>query len=295
MRVGLIPQGSGGEERVREFVDALAAALSIDVDVHQAADYRALVSAIDHELVHFAWLPPLSAARALRSGNIVPAAIAVRHGATSYLTGLITRASSGIREVSDLRGVRAAWVDRESASGYVVIRAALRQQGVSLVDAFAEDLFLRSHAEVARAVDSGRADVGATCFNVSHGSVQMARSTYNAESTDSYTDRYTAAGGQALTDIHIVAHAGPIPSDIFAVHRSVPTGLLARLQQALIGALPASLFDAAKAMMFADAFARPEPDHFKMLENLYDNVIDTRTSIAPSAYPPPLTRPPPRG
>ena len=291
MRVGLIPQGSGGEARVREFVDALASALSIDVDVHQAADYRALVSAIDHELVHFAWLPPLSAARALRSGNIVPAAIAVRHGATSYLTGLITRASSGIREVSGLRGVRAAWVDRESASGYVVIRAALRQQGVSLVDAFAEDLFLRSHAEVARAVDTGRADVGATCFNVSHGSVQMARSTYNAESTDSYT----GAGGQALTDIHIVAHAGPIPSDIFAVHRSVPTGLLARLQQALIGALPASLFDAAKAMMFADAFARPEPDHFKMLENLYDNVIDTRTSIAPSAYPPPRTRPPPRG
>ena len=51
--------------------------------------------------------------------------------------------------------MRAAWVDRQSASGYVFIRAALRAKGVSLVDAFHEDLFLRSHAEVARAGGAG--------------------------------------------------------------------------------------------------------------------------------------------
>lgn len=262
--------------RVRAFIEALASALEIAVDVHQAADYRALVSALDQGLVHYAWLPPLPAARAVRSGSIVPAAIAVRHGATSYFTGLITRSTSGIRDVDDLRGVRAAWVDRESASGYVVIRAALRDQGVSLVNAFAEDLFLRSHDEVARAVDSGRADVGATCFNVTHGAVQMGRSSY------------TGASGQLLSDIHIVAQAGPIPSDIFAVHKSVPAPLLTKLQNALIGALPATLFEAAKAMMFADAFARPELEHVKMLENLYDNTVDTRS------IPPPPTMPPRR-
>lgn len=280
-RIGLIPQGEEGEARVRAFVEALSAVLEIRVDVHQAADYRALVSALDQGLVQFAWLPPLSAARAVRSGSIVPAAIAVRHGATSYLTGLITLSSSGIRSVADLKGLRAAWVDRESASGYVVIRSALRQMGVSLVDAFAEDLFVRSHSEVARAIDSGRADVGATCFNLASGSVQMARSSY------------TNALGMPLKNVHIIAQAGPIPSDIFAVHRQVPTAMLAKIQTALVGARPVNLFDAAKAMMFADAFARPDVDHLRMLETLYDMVVtDAPRSMPPPSRPP--SRPPPR-
>src|SRR5262249_62348868 len=82
-RLGLIPQGDGGELRVRAFVEAMTSALEIGIDLHQAADYRALVSALDQGLVHFAWLPPLSAARAARSGRIVPAAVAGRRGATS--------------------------------------------------------------------------------------------------------------------------------------------------------------------------------------------------------------------
>jgi len=279
-RLGLIPQGEGGDVRVRAFVEALTATLGSEVDLHQAADYRALVSALDQGLVQFAWLPPLSAARVVRSGSIVPAAIAVRHGATSYLTGLIALERSGIREVGDLRGLRAAWVDRESASGYVVIRAALRQMGVSLVDAFAEDLFVRSHAEVARAVDSGRADVGATCFNISSGSVQLARHTY------------TSPGG-ALRGVRIVAQAGPIPSDMFAVHKAVPAPVLAKIQMGLVGARPANLFEAAKTMMFADAFARPEGDHLRMLDQLYDSVLSEPSRSMP---PGPIrsTRPPPR-
>ena len=36
-----------------------------------------------------------------------------------------------IETLADLRSVRAAWVDRESASGYIVIRAALRAAGFS--------------------------------------------------------------------------------------------------------------------------------------------------------------------
>jgi phosphonate transport system substrate-binding protein len=271
-RLGVIPQGEAGEARARAFAMQLSSALDLSIDVHLAADYRALVSAVEQGLVHFAWLPPLAAARVMRSGSAQPAAIAVRHGSTSYFAGLIALESSPIRSVADLRGVRAAWVDRESASGYVVIRAALRQQGVSLVDAFREDLFVRSHAEVARAVESGRADVGATCFNVASGSVQMARSTY------------TGMHGHALENVRIVAQAGPIPSDLFAVQRLVSPIAFGKLQTALVGARPASLFEAAKAFMFADSFARCDADHLRMLDSLYDQVL---SDSAPRSVPPP--------
>ncbi len=280
VRLGLIPLGKEGEARVHAFARGLSELLGAGIDLHHAADYRALASATEQGLVHFAWLPPLAAARAVRSRVVVPAAVAVRHGVTSYYAGLVALESSPIRTVTDLKGCRVAWVDRESASGYIVIRAALRLQGVSLVDAFAQDLFVRSHAEVARAVDQGRADVGATCFNLIGGAVKMARSAY------------TGMIGEPLKNMRVVAEAGPVPSDLFAVHRDVPPVMLQKIETALVGARPVHVFEAAKAMMFADSFARPDGEHLRMLEKLYEAVL---AENAPRSVPPPRMTYFPRG
>jgi phosphonate transport system substrate-binding protein len=279
LRLGLIPLGPEGEPRVRAFNAALAEAAGSAVEVHHSADYRALATALEQGLIHFAWLPPLAAARTVRSGAVTPAAVAVRHGSASYYAGLVALESSPIHSIADLKGLRAAWVDRESASGYVVIRAALKQQGVSLVDAFREDLFLRSHAEVARAVDQGIADVGATCFNLASGTVKMARSTY------------TGMLVEPLKNMRVVAEAGPIPSDMFAVHRSISPVTLQKIQTALIGARPVHFFEAAKAMMFADSFTRADGEHLRMLDALYDTVISRE---GPRSVPPPRMSHPPR-
>jgi phosphonate transport system substrate-binding protein len=268
LRLGLIPLGgdTGASQRVAAFAEAFAAALGVDaIEQHKAGDYRALVSAIDQGLVDFAWLPPLSAARVVRAKSAVPAAIAVRNGTTSYMTGLLALRDGKVQSLADLRGVRAAWVDRESASGYVVIRAALRAKGVSLVDAFAEESFVRSHAEVARALRTGAADVGATCFNFVSGSVEIARSGYNDE------------GGLPHTAVSILAHAGPIPSDIFAVHSSIDEKMLAAVQNALVEARPAAVHAFAKDLMHADGFARPSRIHMKMIESLY-GILDAPPS-----------------
>ena len=160
LRFGLIPRGDEGSESERAFVAAAAEALERDVEVHRAADYRVVLTGLEQGLVDFAWLPPLVGGRALRAGLIDPVAIVMRYGDTEYRTALITRADSRIHELKDLRGVRVAWVDRESASGYVVLRAALAKAGVHLTDAFAHEVFLRSHAAVARAVMKGDVDVG---------------------------------------------------------------------------------------------------------------------------------------
>jgi phosphonate transport system substrate-binding protein len=264
LRLGLIPLGAdaGAMDRVSAFAAGFGSAVGAPIELHKAADYRALVAAFEQGLVDCAWLPPLTAARVMRGAIAVPAAIAVRNGTTSYMTGLLSLKSSGIASAAQLNGVRAAWVDRESASGYVLIRAALKAKGVSLVDAFREELFVRSHAEVARALHEKRADVGATCFNFTDRGIEIARSGYDDLANDA---------------VNVVAHAGPIPSDIFALHRSVAINMLPKVQSVLVDGHRAAAHDAACGLMHSDGFARPNAAHVRMIESLF-TILDAAPS-----------------
>jgi phosphonate transport system substrate-binding protein len=267
LHLGLIPSGEAPAPVA--FAAALGRALGTAVELHKAVDYRALVSAMEQGYVDFAWLPPLSAARVVRSGAGVPAAIAVRNGTTSYMAGLLALASSKVKHLGDLVGVRAAWVDRESASGYVVIRHALRQSGLSLVDAFAEELFVRSHAEVARALQTGQVDVGATCFNMTGGTVHIARLPPGTALSGGPGAKPSAVEGLASAEVRILAQAGPIPSDIFALRAAVAPAAMGVVAEALVDARPADAHAAAKEMMLADGFMRPSRAHEAMIEGLF--------------------------
>jgi phosphonate transport system substrate-binding protein len=180
--------------------------------------------------------------------------LAVRNGSTSYHAALFTAAESSIASVADLEGVRAAWVDRQSASGYVFIRAALRRRGLSLVDAFKEDQFLRSHADVARAVLECRADVGATYCDYHPGTRDLADAGWRAVGADSA--------------VRILLEAGPIPSDFFAVHPGMDARESALLEAAIVDARPALVHRLAKELVGADAFVRPSAGHLAMLREM---------------------------
>ena len=268
-RLGLIPlAGDAADARLAAFVAAVAREVDLKLDIHKAADYRALVAGLEQRLVDFAWLPPLSAARAVRSGSIAPLAVNVRNGATSYMTGLIAKKSGKIASLADLKGVRVGWVDRESASGYVVIRASLRALGVSLVDAFSEELFLRSHAEVARGIHEGRVDVGATCFNFAGDTAHLART------------GYVGVGGVPLTDVTLLSYTGPIPADIFATRSGVAPRARERLEAAFFNDT-CTVHATAKALAHADGFSRPTPRHMEMLDTLFQTIVATPRSVPP--------------
>jgi phosphate/phosphite/phosphonate ABC transporter binding protein len=258
LRFGLIPRGDDGDACEREFVAAAAEALGREVGVHRAADYRGVLSGLQLGLVDFAWLPPIVGARAL-SGRLVEIAATVqRHGDSSYRTALVARAGSPIRTLSQLRDLRVAWVDRESASGYAVLRIALMQAGVQLTRAFKDEVFLRSHAAVAKAVLRGQVDVGATCTHASPAGVRYARSSVTGDT------------GVSSNELQTVFEAGPIPSDVFAVRSALPHAVGLVLGQALLQGSPERLRAAARALTHADAFARPTPEHRRSLDALLE-------------------------
>ncbi len=239
--------------RVEAFGRAAGEALHLPVSFHVAGDYRGLVAALEQGAVHLAWVPPVAAIDALRTDAIRPLAVAVRNNATSYSAALFSAAPGPIQSLADVVGVRAAWVDRQSASGYVFVRAALRQRGMSLVDAFREDLFLRGHAEVTRAVLGGAAEVGATYFSYHPGTRELADAGWRQVADDA--------------SVRILLEAGPIPSDFIAAHAGMAAADVAVLEAGLVDAKPAILHRLARELTGAGAFARPSHAHAGLIRS----------------------------
>jgi phosphate/phosphite/phosphonate ABC transporter binding protein len=257
LRFGLIPRGEAYGARERDMVSTLSTALGSDVEVHRAADYRVVLAGLEQGLVDLAWLPPLVCARAFRSRLAEPVAVVVRRGDTSYSSALVAREDSPVRELSHLRGLRVAWVDRESASGYAVIRAALVRKGIALTSAFADEVFVRSHDAVVRAVLDGAVDVGATCA-------------YTAGNGRFTLSPLGSIPPPSLASLRPIFEAGPIPSDVFAVRRDVPDRVRWVVEQALLHGVPDEARAAALALSEAERFAAPTPEHRRQLEALLD-------------------------
>lgn len=258
LRLGLIPRGGDQDGRERELLAAMAEAFGQEVDVHRAPDYGVVLAGLKQCLVDVAWLPPLVAARALRADVADPVAVSVRDGGTTYTTVLVASPTSPLRTVQDLHGARVAWVDRESASGYGLLRSALQRAGLKLTEAFGSEVFVRSHAAVARAVVEGTVDVGATCAHEEGGTVRFARSAFAGDA------------GLSADELRVLFEAGPIPSDVFAVRRGATPRMRAALEGALLRGQPRRLLDAARAFVHADGFATPTAEHRRLLASLID-------------------------
>jgi ABC-type phosphate/phosphonate transport system substrate-binding protein len=88
-------------------------------------------------------------------------------------------------------------------------------------------------------------------------------------------------GGLTHDDVRILGYAGPIPSDIFAVHSRVARQLMSPLQAGLVDARPSHVHELAKACMHADGFVRPSTEHTEMLDSLF-NMVKSPLSIPPA-------------
>ena len=205
-----------------EFCRCLSEASGMKVTPHGMWHYHHLLDALAATQLDLVWLPPILALRATGSGVCRPIALPVRHGVSTYSTALFTRPDSQIRTIEDLKGVRAAWVDRQSASGYLIIRALLRSKGVALDAAFAENTFLGAHDAVARAVLDGDADVGATFVYL------------DPDSSTGVAFPKSAGWGKAR--VHTICYAGSIPSDVIAVGKHLDDTTRSLVQKVLVDA-----------------------------------------------------------
>ncbi len=203
--------------RFAQFGAMLAKRLGGEVALFEASSYGELSSAVVSQYVDVAWLPPIPFVSLERQRAVVPLVQMRRGGTSSFRSALIVRDDSTIRSVADLVGTRAAWVDRYSASGFVVPRLELAKQGVDVRKAFARQRFFHSHEAVVRAVTAGLADFGAT---------------YAGVAPDGAIARGPWTG--TTSRVRVLALVGEIPGDVVASRTDSGLPTRDRLRQGLL-------------------------------------------------------------
>lgn len=261
------PERSRGQ--LDELCRCLSEALGEEVTAHGMWHYHHLLEALASGDLDLLWLPPVLALRAAGRGLCIPIALPVRHGVSTYSTALFTQPDSKIRSIDDLHGVSAAWVDRQSAAGYLIIRALLKSKGVDLAEAFSHEVFLGTHDAVAGAVADREVDVGATFV-------------YLDPDASTGTPR---ASGWGKRKVHMICFAGSIPSDVIAANRKMPVEQRERIQAALVGDAHPELTRAARNLVSADSFVAPDQDHLDSLLEILESLEEVSGSH--THFPPP--------
>ncbi|MBA3454949.1 MAG: phosphate/phosphite/phosphonate ABC transporter substrate-binding protein [Deltaproteobacteria bacterium] len=208
--LAVVPSATPGDSRAAlvELCTELGKLLDAQVRCIHPESYTDLTSELEKDRVQFAWMPPALLVMGREHIQLRALLSAERYGSTEYCGALFVDAERSIRTIEDLRGKTIAWVDQTSAAGYLYPRLAIAAQGLDPDRFFGRELFLRSHAEVVRAVFDGRADAGAT---------------YAQRPTEG--ERVRGAG---FTDVapdrkaRVLGLTGAIPNDLIVGHGLLP-------------------------------------------------------------------------
>ncbi len=262
---GYVGRGASNAMRGRlaDFTELLGQKLGIELAVFEAASYADLATAIVSGFVDVAWLPPIPFIRLHRRDAVVPLVAHQRAGQTHFHSAVIVRDDSPFETLSDLRGGRPAWVDTDSASGYVMPRLGLAEGGLDPRTAFAPQRFCGSHEAVVRAVLSGRSDFGATYGGVDE---------QGKVSRGPWLDVTDEKGRPA--EVRVLARFGVIPGDTTAARADLPARLRARIASAL-RSLPGKKKPRAlvQRLFGVDAFSVWEPSGHEELRRIAQDAL----------------------
>jgi phosphonate transport system substrate-binding protein len=209
----VVPSATPGDSRaaLEDLCGRLTAMLDTQIVGMHPDSYSDLQSQLEKDRVQYAWMPPALIVLGAEKLRLEPLLSSVREERTDYRAVLFVDAASAFHNVRDLVGKKIAWVDPASASGYLVPRLHLAAMGVDPGRLFGEELFVKSHAEVVRAVFSGRAHAGATYAHRPPQGEPIRRAGF----LDVAPDR----------EARVLEWTQAIPSDVIAGH-----GLLTRVQ-----------------------------------------------------------------
>ncbi len=186
----------------------------INFELFIAADYAQLARRMKLKDVDIGVFSPFAYIEGVKIADIRIFASQLTNGGKSAYKGLIiTRKSTGIQKIDDLRGKSFAFVDPKSTSGFIYPRAMIIEKGYNPAEFFGEIIFSGNHNTVITDVLDGKADAGAV-----------------------YDDALDMAQEKKLPvdKLIIIAETAPIPYDAYTAGKDLHPEVVQRIQKVLL-------------------------------------------------------------
>lgn len=215
LKFGFTPVLSESDMRVEfePLMTYLSDSIGQKVVLYVAKDYADLRTQMESGAVDIGSFSPFAYVDAVRGGKIRIIAQSLMDGSATYRGIIVARKDSGLKSLADLPGKRFAFVDPESASGYVYPRAMLVERGITPEISFKKTVFAGNPDKVIAAVLDGTADAGA----VYELALVVAKSK-----------------GMPTENLMTLATTDPIPHDGVAVRIGLDETLAKKIQAALV-------------------------------------------------------------
>lgn len=198
----------------------LAGAIGGPVEVVAMRSYAELAQLMGRGDAQLGWMPPAVFVRSEASSGLRLLAAIERSMGDGYRGVLFVPQDSPARSVTDLRGTSVAWVDRDSAAGYLFVRLAMREAGIEPSELFGDERFAGSHGSAVRAVLRGEADAGATHAQTKPGTEEIVLAGW-----------HFYAGVNGMRPLLV---SPPIPPDVICASRSLDPDRLDDAREALL-------------------------------------------------------------
>ena len=210
-----------GEKAMREawgpMMVYLEHVLATPVRMVVTDSYAGLIETVVDDGVELALMPPASYVIAERQRpDLRLAGTMISSGRTSYSAFILVRADDKARDLRDLRGRSIAYVDKNSSSGYLLARAALREAGLDPDLHFSRTVFAGSHVEAIHLLQTHAVDVAATAS----GMLQVAQ--------DVAADQKLGS----LAPLRVLAKTGRVPYDALVVSGRLPSTVFDKIEGA---------------------------------------------------------------
>jgi phosphonate transport system substrate-binding protein len=252
---GIVMNDAAKRARLQIACEHLGRRLGGVVYPQLARSYTELEELVTAGSIEIAWTPPLVAAELVerKAANVI--VVSRRDNAAQYRSVLFVRRDSGILTIRDLDGGSIAWVDPTSASGYIVPRAWLRDNGHAPDEFFRHQSILGSHGAVARAVLQGEVHAGATFALFSH----TLRATVEAG--------WTELDAASADEVQVVVNAGVVPADCICASSRISQAVREQLTGAFTG-LEANERADFRKVLGAEGYEKPPLAHGQSLRRL---------------------------
>ncbi|MFC1549314.1 phosphate/phosphite/phosphonate ABC transporter substrate-binding protein [Nitrospirota bacterium] len=216
--LGLIPEENifTQMKRHRPLAQYLTKKLDIKVKLTVLSRYPHLITRFERRELDGAFFGIFTSVLAEESLNIEPVARPVgldgKSTATSYI---FTRTDSGINTLKDLKGKKAAFVDKVTATGYLYMLSRMMDKGISNpLDYLSGQTLTGSHVSAIYTVHSRQADVGCAKGRI----VDM-----------------TLENDKLLKDeIKIIDKSPELPDNTLYIRKDLPIQLKLKMQQVLL-------------------------------------------------------------